>query len=115
MRESARDVVLRLVALPRQAGTPAAARAREILVEHLRGLGYEVRIQRFTFHPRSLDAFPLFGVGLGGLALAILPALVLAGVPAWAALAMWLFGLVALLAVTVGIGAGWAAFHFWKN
>ncbi len=94
--------------MPREAGTPAAAQARELIAAHLIALGYDVRAQRFSFHPRSLDAFPLFGVGIGGLALAVLPAAVLAGVAGWVAPVMWMAGLAALLAVTVAIGAGWA-------
>lgn len=100
----------RVLALPREAGTPEAAAAREILARHLTSLGYEVAVQRFTFHPATLDAFPLFGIGLGWLGLVLAPLLVLAGVPAWAAGAAWVVGLVALGALTSGVALGWAAF-----
>jgi len=92
--------------MPREAGTPAAARAREVVTEHLRSLGYTVTTQRFTFHPSSLKAFPLFGAGLGGVAIVLLPLLVLPTVPPWGALLIltsWLGGLVLL---TLGVGLG---------
>ncbi|MEO8228082.1 MAG: hypothetical protein ABI637_11640, partial [Gemmatimonadota bacterium] len=69
-----------MLAIPREAGTPDAVAARTLLESHLRTLGYDVSVQRFAFHPSSLDAFPVFGAGLGWLALMLAPLLVLAAV-----------------------------------
>jgi Peptidase family M28 len=66
-----------------------------------------VEVQRFTFTPASLRAFPLFGAGLGGLALVLLPFLGSPNLPPWGALAVWLSGLLALTIVTTGVGLGW--------
>jgi hypothetical protein len=96
-----------ILSLPREAGTPEAVMAREVVAAHLVGLGYKVTIQKFTFPPSSLSAFPFFGAGLGGLALVLLPVLGSTRVPAWAALALWVSGLVALVLVAAGIGLGW--------
>ena len=95
--------------IPREAGTPGAAEVRDILSAHLQSLGYRVGAQRFSFSPRTLDAFPLFGIGLGGVALAVLPLLLIAALPAWAALAAWLSGMTALGALVTGIGLGWTS------
>jgi peptidase M28-like protein len=103
LKETARQIL----ALPREAGTPEAAKAREIVAGHLKDLGYRVVSQSFTFAPSSLRAFPLFGAGLGGLALALLPFLVSERLPSWGALAVYLCGLVALIIVTTGVGLGW--------
>jgi len=102
-------VLARILAFPREAGTAEAAQARAILSDHLQSLGYDVRLQRFSFHPGALDAFPLFGIGLGGLGLGLLPLLVLATVPPWAAAGVWLAGLTALAAFAAGVGLGWTA------
>ena len=99
-----------MLALPREAGTPEASTARDILSRYLTSLGYEVAIQRFTFHPATLDAFPLFGIGLGWLGLVLVPLLVLGSVPGWAAAAAWIVGLGALGAMASGVALGWAAF-----
>jgi hypothetical protein len=72
--------------------------ARDILSRHLTSLGYQVATQRFSFHPATLDAFPLFGIGLGWLGLALVPLLVLGSLPGWAAAATWIVGLGALVA-----------------
>ncbi len=95
--------------IPREAGTPEASEARAILSAHLQSLGYDVRAQRFSFHPRTLDAFPLFGIGLGGLGLAVLPFLLTASLPAWGALALWVSGVTALGALATGVGLGWTS------
>jgi hypothetical protein len=63
--------------------------------------------QSFTFAPSSLRAFPIFGAGLGGLALVLFPLLVSGTVPPWAASAVLVLGLVALAIVATGIGLGW--------
>src|SRR5438309_2217905 len=68
----------RVLALPREAGTPAGVTARDIVAEHLEALGYRVERQRFSFFPSSLDGFPVFGAGVGALALLVLPLLAVA-------------------------------------
>jgi hypothetical protein len=97
----------RILALSREAGTPAAVEARRIVARHLTSLGWEVEEQRFAFHPSSLLGFPVFGAGLGGLALLLLPLLTGPRAPAWAAALLLAGGLAVLLAVAVGIGLGW--------
>ena len=97
----------RVFALPREAGTPAAAAARAAVAEHLAALGYRIEYQPFSFHPSSLHGFPVFGAGLGGLALLLLPLLTSAGTPPWAAALLLAGGVAALAAVAVGIGLGW--------
>jgi hypothetical protein len=96
-----------ILSLPREAGTPEAAMARELVAAHLTGLGYKVTVQKFTFAPSSLRALPLFGAGLGGLALVLLPLLGSPRAPGWVALALWVSGLLALVVVAAGIGLGW--------
>lgn len=103
LRETARQIL----AIPREAGTPEAAKARELVAAHLRDLGYRVVAQTFTFAPASLKAFPIFGAGLGWLALILLPLLVSDRLPAWAPLALWTGGLAALVSVASGVGLGW--------
>jgi hypothetical protein len=101
------QTVRQILALPREAGTPEAAMARELVTGHLSALGYKVQVQKFSFTPASLRAFPIFGAGLGGLALVLLPVLASSQLPAWAPLALWLPGLLALAVVAGGIGLGW--------
>jgi len=101
-----REVFEALVARPRQAGTRAAAEARELLSGHLTGLGYEVRAQPFTFQPASLNVLPMVGAGLGWLTLLEIPALLLGHLPAWLAPFIWFVGLVALAILAWGIGTG---------
>ncbi|HET6579506.1 MAG TPA: M28 family peptidase [Gemmatimonadales bacterium] len=97
----------RVLALRREAGTPAATEARTLVADHLAALGYRVEPQRFSFHPSSLHGFPVFGAGLGGLALLQLPLLTSARAPAWAAVLLLAGGLAALAAMAAGIGLGW--------
>jgi hypothetical protein len=104
---SLKAVALQVLALPREAGTPEAAQARELIAGYLTGLGYTVTSQGFTFAPSSLRAFPLFGAGLGGLAMVLYPFLASGSVPGWAAPAVWIGGLLALTAVATGVGLGW--------
>lgn len=104
------DTLRRLFSIPREAGTPPAAQAREVVTEHLRSLGYTITTQHFTFHPSSLQAFPVFGAGLAGIAVVLLPLLVLPSVPPWGALAMLASGLGGLLPFALGVGLGWIAF-----
>ncbi|HET9466053.1 MAG TPA: M28 family peptidase [Gemmatimonadales bacterium] len=106
--QTLRDTALQILALPREAGTPQAAEARELVTAYLTGLGYTVVPQAFTFTPSSLLAFPIFGAGLGGLGLLLFPFLASTGLPDWSALAVWSTGLLALTAVALGVGLGWA-------
>ena len=102
------DQVMReVLALQREAGSAGAAAARELVAGHLQHLGYRVERQRFGFVPSSLNGFPVFGAGLGGLGLLELPLLTGDGLPGWAALPLLLGGLPRLLLVAVGIGLGW--------
>jgi len=103
LRETARLVL----ALPREAGSTEAAQAREHVTGYLTALGYTVTPQRFTFAPSSLLAFPIFGAGLGGLALVLFPFLYMDTLPRWAALAVWVVGLLALSILATGVGLGW--------
>jgi hypothetical protein len=96
-----------LLSFSREAGTPQAAAARDIVTAHLTSLGYTVAVQTFTFAPASLNAFPIFGAGLGGLGLILVPLLSSTGLPAWAALAAWISGLLALGGIAGGVGLGW--------
>jgi hypothetical protein len=104
---SLKEIALQVLALPREAGTPEAAKARELVTTYLTGLGFTVVSQGFSFAPSSLRAFPIFGAGLGGLALLLFPLLASGNVPAGAALGLWLAGLLALAIVAAGIGLGW--------
>lgn len=63
-------------------------------------------MQRFPFLPSSLNAFPVFGAGLGWLALLEIPLLLRGGLPPLAALLIWLVGLGALGVVVWGLGTG---------
>ncbi|HEV7365794.1 MAG TPA: M28 family peptidase [Gemmatimonadales bacterium] len=101
------QTIRQILALPREAGTPEAELAREHVTRYLSDLGYKVQVQTFTFTPASLRAFPVFGAGLGGLALILLPFLASAHLPAWAPLVLWMSGLLALAVVAGGIGLGW--------
>lgn len=102
-----RETASQIFSLPREAGTPEAAAARQVVADYLTGLGYTITIQKFSFTPSSLRAFPLFGAGLGGLALVLLPFLGSPGPPAWGALAVWTCGLLVLVIATAGVGLGW--------
>jgi hypothetical protein len=101
------ETLSRLLAMPREAGTVAAAEARLLVTAHLQALGYTVSVQRFSFSPSSLDGFPLFGAGLGGLALLLVPLLVAPSLPGWVALVTVIGGLAALALFAFGVGAGW--------
>ena len=97
----------RVLALAREAGTPAAAAARDLIAGHLEALGYQVQRQRFAFAPSSLNGFPVFGAGLGGLALMLFPALTGPRAPGWAAGLVLAGGLSLLGVLALGIGVGW--------
>jgi peptidase M28-like protein len=104
------ETVHKILARPREAGTAEAASARDLVTAYLQGLGYTVILQKFAFAPSSLRAFPVFGDGLGLLALILLPLLATSGVPAWSALAVWTGGLAATAIVATGVGLGWVPF-----
>ena len=104
-----RDTARKILALTREAGTPEAAEARQHVTEYLTELGYDVTPQPFTFSPASLLAFPVFGAGLGGMALILFPFLASDRSPAWAALAVWITGFLALTVLASGIGLGWVS------
>ena len=97
-----------LLASPRESGTPEAVRARERIAEFLTGLGYQVDIQRFSFSTSALLGFPVLGAGLGWLTLLQIPLLVLPGAPAWAAVLVWVTGMLSLGTIAVGLSLGWA-------
>lgn len=103
---TARELFAGLIALPREAGTPAAAAARELLTRHLKGLGYQVREQAFAFQPSSLNAFPLLGAGLGWLTLLEIPLLLMGRLSGMLAPLVWGTGTVALGMLAWGIGTG---------
>lgn len=103
---TARQRFAELIALPREAGTPAAAAARELLARHLTGLGYQVREQPFAFQPSSLNAFPLLGAGLGWLTLLEIPLLLMGQLSGALAPLVWGAGMVALGMLAWGIGTG---------
>lgn len=94
------------MALPREAGTPGAAAAREQLQAWLLEHGYRVHQQHFSFQPAVLGAFPLLGAGLGWLAILQLPLLLTARFPGWLGPALWITGLLALGLLAWGIGTG---------
>ena len=97
----------RVLALPREAGSPGSVAARAAVTEYLAALGYRVDLQRFSFHPSALHGFPVFGAGLGGLGLLLLPLLMAGGAPPWAAALLLVGGVASLAALAVGIGLGW--------
>jgi peptidase M28-like protein len=103
------ETMRQLLSFPREAGTAEAATARDIVTAHLTRLGYRVTAQRFTFTPAGLRAFPLFGAGLGAIALLLFPLLINPGSPVWGALGVWLVASAALGIVAAGVGLGWVA------
>ena len=101
------DTMRRVLALPREAGTPAAAEARDLVAAHLEALGWSVERRPFAFHPSGMLGVPVFGAGLGGLALLLRPPLASGRAPAWAAALLLAGGLALLMVVAMGIGLGW--------
>ena len=95
-----------MLAEPREAGTPAAARARRLLTARLSALGFQVESHPFAFAPAALNGFPLFGAGLGWMVLCLLPLLLLPGAPRWAAVAAWAGLLAPLSALAAAVGTG---------
>jgi hypothetical protein len=104
------ETTRKILALRREAGTAEAATARDLVAAHLKALGYTVVLQKFTFSPSSLRAFPVFGDGLGLMALILFPLLGIGGVPAWSGLVVWIGGLAATAIVAAGVGLGWVPF-----
>ncbi|HEX5633217.1 MAG TPA: hypothetical protein VFX50_08315, partial [Gemmatimonadales bacterium] len=102
----ARTLVTRLAAGAREAGGAEVADARREVAAFLAGLGYEVETQPFRFSPDTLQAIPILGAGLGGLAVLMFPLLMLQ-VPEKAALGAWLLGVAAVAALAIGVGLGW--------
>jgi hypothetical protein len=101
------ETAKQMLAQHREAGTPEAERARELVTRHLVALGYRVSLQRFRFHPSSLLGLPLLGAGVGAAALLALPLLVLPGVPPAGALVVWALVLAATVCLAWGVAAGW--------
>ena len=101
------DTVRELLAQHREAGTPEAERARDLVRQHLTALGYSVSVQRFRFHPSALLGLPLLGAGVGASALLAFPLLVLPGVSSAGALVVWSLVLAASICLAAGVGAGW--------
>ena len=97
----------RLLAAPREAGTPGAEAARELVAAHLEALGFRVERQRFSFVPSAPLALPVFGAGLGALGLLLFPALGGPAMPGWTAFLLFAIGLVLLAVLALGIGLGW--------
>ena len=75
----------RLLAAPREAGTPGAAAARDLVAAHLEALGYQIDRQRFRFAPSAPLGLPVFGAGLGALGLLLLPAITSDTLHGWTA------------------------------
>jgi Peptidase family M28 len=96
-----------LLSAPREAGTPAAAAARDLVAAHLEALGYQVERQRFRFTPSAPLGLPVFGAGLGFLGLVLLPALTGEVLPGWTALLLLSGGLAVLTLLATGVGLGW--------
>ncbi len=105
---TARELVLGLAQGSREAGTPSAESARSAIVAFLRGLGWQVEVQRFRFSTGALLGFPVLGAGLGWLALLDVPLLLLAHVPPWLALVVLLLGGAGLALIVAGVSLGWA-------
>ena len=96
------------LATPREAGGPGAEAARQAIAGYLESLGYRVTVQRFTFSPHTLLAFPVLGAGLGWLTLLQFPLLVLPGLPAWGSPFVLMVGLAGIALVAGGLGMGWS-------
>jgi hypothetical protein len=103
------EITRQLLSFPREAGTVGSATARDLVAAHLRKLGYSVTLQKFTFAPASLMAFPIFGAGLGALALVVIPFLISDQLPPWGALSAFAAGLLALAIISTGVGLGWVS------
>jgi hypothetical protein len=103
-----RELLELILSHPREAGTDGALQAKRVLSEHLSRLGYDVEEQPFRFSASSLNAYPLFGAGLGWLMLVQILLLTVPRAPSWAALAAWCIGIAALGVLLAGVTLGWA-------
>lgn len=97
----------RLLAAPREAGTPGAAAARDLVAAHLEALGYQIDRQRFRFAPSAPLGLPVFGAGLGALGLLLLPAITSDTLPGWTAPLLLGGGLAVIAMLALGVGLGW--------
>jgi hypothetical protein len=104
---SLQDTMRRVLAAPREAGTPDAGAARDLVAAHLTALGYRVERQRFSFAPSSPLGLPVFGAGLGGLGLLLLPVLTETAVPGWTGVLLLAGGLGVVMLLAAGVGLGW--------
>ena len=68
---AALELVRELAAGGREAGTDSARLAREQVAQFLAARGFRVEVERFAFSPSGLLGFPVFGAGLGWLALEV--------------------------------------------
>ena len=84
-RSSARS--RQVLALRARPARPPPRRHAHLVAEHLEALGYRVSVSASPSTVQLSTRFPLFGAGLGGLALLLFPLLMRAGLPGWAALA----------------------------
>lgn len=103
------DTLGRLLAAPREAGTPDADVARDLVATYLEGLGYRVERQRFRFAPSAPLGLPVFGAGLGALGLLLFPAFTGVALPHWTGLLLFSGGLAVLVLLALGVGLGWIA------
>jgi hypothetical protein len=103
-----RELLELILSHPREAGTDGALQARRVLSEYLSRLGFDVEEQPFRFSASGLNAYPLFGAGLGWLMLVQILLLTVPRAPAWAALATWCIGVAALGVLLAGVSLGWA-------
>lgn len=106
---NARELVAELVQASREAGTDEAVKAREKIQAFLERQGFQIQVQRFRFSTAGLLGFPVFGAGLGWLALLEIPLLIVAEFPGWSAIAILGPGLLALAMIALGLGLGWAS------
>ncbi|HTC24277.1 MAG TPA: M28 family peptidase [Gemmatimonadales bacterium] len=106
------DPLFNLLTRSREAGTPAAAAARDAVATFFTSLGYGVERHSFRFQPSALWAFPLLGAGLGWLGLLLVPLLGFSDTPRWAALAVWGLGAASLGALAFGVGSGATSLPF---
>lgn len=103
------ELVRQLVLESREAGTGEAVQARDKIQAFLEQQGYQVQVQRFRFSTAGLLGFPVFGAGLGWLALLEIPLLLIAEFPAWSGIAILGSGLIALAMIALGLGMGWSS------
>lgn len=93
------------VAQPRLPGTEAVARVENIVARQLREFGFTVRREPFLASPRRLHAAAVSAAGLGWVALALAPLLILP-LPAWPAALTSLAAVAGVAVLGVGIVLG---------